>query len=816
VTFEEGIKQIASCLFAGCTGLEKIEIPDSVTLIDKKAFNGCENLQEIVIPDSVTKVEWVSFANCKNLKEVHIPDTVNSMGTYAFLGCTSLQKVHLPNIRINLCDGTFSGCTSLTEVNLPDTLQTIGSSAFYNCTSLTEINLPENVNTINSSAFSGCTALTKVTIPASMRKINSSAFSHCEALTDLTIAEGTTEISANAFEYCKALQSVTLPDSLQTLGDYAFRYCDVLSEVNIGAGLKVIPSYCFYEDAALVKVILPQQVTTVKSYAFGNCTQFTDVTMNRNVNTITLNAFSYPKRLTIHGVSGTYPQTFAEENDITFVALNTSATAIKLSKTDCNLGRGSTLQLTANITPADAADELTWTSTDDEIVTVDANGLLKGVKVGTASVVAMAGDVMETCNVTVYEKVTSVTLNCTSKALSMGDTLQLTATVNPSNAMNQKVSWSTSDETVATVNEEGLVTATGYGTAEITVTTEDGGYTKKCCITVKDVAVTGITLNVKTATIGVGNTYELIPTIAPENASVKDVTWTSSKPEVATVENGIVTAVSEGTTIIIAKTKDGAKTASCTVTVTANQEGNETPGTTEEAGGNETPGTTEETGGNETPGTTEEVGGNETPGTTEEVGGNETPGTTEEAGGSETPGTTEEIGGSETPLVPNSTTDKTTQNQSSTETALLPVGSVQTVSGAAYKVTKSTTDTKEVTYTAPTNKKKTSIKVPDTVNISGQIYKVTVIADKAFKNNSKLKSVTIGKNITKIGKEAFSGCKKLSKIIIKSTKLKTVGKNAIKGINKKATIKVPKKQLTKYKKLFKSKTGYKKSMKIKK
>ena len=82
--------------------------------------------------------------------------------------------------------------------------------------------------------------------------------------------------------------------------------------------------------------------------------------------------------------------------------------------------------------------------------------------------------------------------------------------------------------------------------------------------------------------------------------------------------------------------------------------------------------------------------------------------------------------------------------------------------------------------------------------------------------HKKLKSVTIGKNVKKIGKEAFYNCKKIKRITIKSANLKSVGKNAIKGINKKATIKVPKKQLKKYKRLFKSKTGYKKSMKIKK
>jgi hypothetical protein len=174
---------------------------------------------------------------------------------------------------------------------------------------------------------------------------------------------------------------------------------------------------------------------------------------------------------------------------------------------------------------------------------------------------------------------------------------------------------------------------------------------------------------------------------------------------------------------------------------------------------------------------------------------------------------------SETPTTPTSgsTTQntQTTDNQS-TETTLPAVGSTEKISGVSYKVTKSSAEKKEVTFTGRVSKTKTSVKVPDTVKIDGQIYKVTAISDKAFKNNSKLKSVTIGKNITKIGKEAFSGCKKLSKITIKSTKLKSVSKNALKGINAKATIKVPKKQLSAYKKLFNGKAGFKKTMKIKK
>ncbi len=129
-----------------------------------------------------------------------------------------------------------------------------------------------------------------------------------------------------------------------------------------------------------------------------------------------------------------------------------------------------------------------------------------------------------------------------------------------------------------------------------------------------------------------------------------------------------------------------------------------------------------------------------------------------------------------------------------------------------YKVTNAAKQEVQYTSNKTTQKK---VVVPDTVTVDGITYTVTSVADKAFANNKKLKSVTISKNITTIGKNAFSGCKNLKNIVIKSTKLKKIGKKAFKGIHKKAVIKVPKKQYAKYKKLFK-KAGLSKTVRIKK
>ncbi|BBF43749.1 L-fuconate dehydratase [Lachnospiraceae bacterium KM106-2] len=148
-------------------------------------------------------------------------------------------------------------------------------------------------------------------------------------------------------------------------------------------------------------------------------------------------------------------------------------------------------------------------------------------------------------------------------------------------------------------------------------------------------------------------------------------------------------------------------------------------------------------------------------------------------------------------------------------------GKTYTVSGLKYVVTKAKTNgTGTVSIKGTTkktsNKKFTSLTIGKTVKIKGFNYKITAISDKAYKNYKYLKKVTVGANVTKIGKDAFYNCKVLKSITIKSSKLTSVGKNAIKKINKKAIIKVPSKKLSKYKKLFKSSTGFKKTMKIKK
>ena len=166
--------------------------------------------------------------------------------------------------------------------------------------------------------------------------------------------------------------------------------------------------------------------------------------------------------------------------------------------------------------------------------------------------------------------------------------------------------------------------------------------------------------------------------------------------------------------------------------------------------------------------------------------------------------------------------DNLVKKQTSGQTIVPPpekkipeVGSIHSDAKASYKVLSATESGGTVSYVKPNKKTNKKITVPATIKIDGRTYKVTEIGNNAFKGNKNLTQITVGSNVKKIGKSAFEKCAKLKKITVKSKVLKSVGKQAVKGINKKCVIKVPKQKLAAYKKLFKGK-GLKSTMKIKK
>ena len=237
---------------------------------------------------------------------------------------------------------------------------------------------------------------------------------------------------------------------------------------------------------------------------------------------------------------------------------------------------GESAALSARVSPEAASDRVvSWSSSDRSVVTVDKTGTVQGLKPGTATVTATAEGKSGTCAVTVKAKavnVTEVTLDKTELTLTEGEAETLTATVRPDNADNRNVTWSSDKTEIATVDGAGKVTAVKAGEAVVTVTTEDGGKTATCKVTVKAKAVnvTEVTLDRTELTLTEGETGTLTATVKPDNADNRKVTWSSDKTDVATVDGaGKVTAVKAGEAVVTVTTEDGGKTATCKVTVKA-------------------------------------------------------------------------------------------------------------------------------------------------------------------------------------------------------------------------------------------------------
>lgn len=260
-------------------------------------------------------------------------------------------------------------------------------------------------------------------------------------------------------------------------------------------------------------------------------------------------------------------------------------TEVAVEPSEIILREGETEKLTSEISPDNAANKnVIWSSEDSTIAEVDGEGNVSGINVGTTVVTATTedGGFTANCSITVEAEepeeigVSGITINTGELTVEVGSTEKLTAEVEPFDAVNRNVIWASGDSSIAEVDGEGNVTGRKTGTTVVKVTTEDGGFTAECSITVKEkeaevtetIAATGVKLKPSELILKIGETDKVQAVIAPVDASNTHVTWTTKDKSVAEVdEEGNVTAKAEGTTVISAKTEDGGYTAACKVTV---------------------------------------------------------------------------------------------------------------------------------------------------------------------------------------------------------------------------------------------------------
>ena len=257
------------------------------------------------------------------------------------------------------------------------------------------------------------------------------------------------------------------------------------------------------------------------------------------------------------------------------VRVTQPAEGVFLNKTELKIQLGTSETLEATVQPATTnVKDLQWTSSNPEVASVDANGQVSALALGTADITVTTVDGGHTavCKVTVIQSVTGITLDAETATLRVGEqTLQLTAVVQPSDASDKSLVWTSSNAEVASVSETGLVTPLASGEALIMVTTVDGGFSATCAVTVVQ-PVLSITLNETSININPDMTFELVAQINPYDADNKELEWKSSDESVVTVDqNGVVTGVETGVgreATITVTSKDSGVSATCVVRVT--------------------------------------------------------------------------------------------------------------------------------------------------------------------------------------------------------------------------------------------------------
>lgn len=241
---------------------------------------------------------------------------------------------------------------------------------------------------------------------------------------------------------------------------------------------------------------------------------------------------------------------------------------LAIDQDDFTMAKGTTDKLSVTATPEAAliGKTVNWSSSDDSVVKVDQDGNIEAAGVGTATITASCEEFSDTVTITVNAPLTGIALNMQETSIKKGDTADLDVIYTPEDTTDDKtVTWTSSDDTVATVDEDGVVTALKDG--ETTITAKVGDLTAECLVHVREVTLEGIELDKSAITMNKGEESEALKvSYNPEDTTDdKTVTWSSENEDVATVENGVVTAVGAGTTTVTATV--GKYTAACEVTV---------------------------------------------------------------------------------------------------------------------------------------------------------------------------------------------------------------------------------------------------------
>ena len=478
-----------------------VVVESGVIDIGTYAFSGCSSISSIEFQEGLVNIFYHAFSGCSSISSIEFPEGLLNIYDYAFSGCGSLTSVKLPNSLEAIHTYVFSGCGSLTSIELPESLKHIFEGGFSDCSSLTSIELPNSMTSVDANVFSGCSSLTSVELPECLEYIGTNAFSNCSSLTSIELPESLTYISAGGFSGCSSLTSIELPEGFDMIQTDVFSGCSNLERIKLPASIAMICN-AFSGCISLSEVIyVGTQWCWDQVYVIPGQAEFNGATkMFLNKNCI--------RYATVTGLS-----------DMTYTGeALTQSPVVEYNGTILTEGTDYRVSYENNINHGSAG------------VIITGKGDYIGIK-----------------NESFWINQAPQTITASNLSL----TYLKTGTIKVSGSKG-KLSFTSSNTAVATVDSAGKVTAKGAGKATITITAAaTNNYntaTKQITVTVAK-AAQSITAKAAASSVAVGKTTTVSITGAKGTKSYK-----SSDTTVAAVNasTGLVTAKKVGTVKITA------------------------------------------------------------------------------------------------------------------------------------------------------------------------------------------------------------------------------------------------------------------------
>ena len=694
-------------------------------------------------------IEITSYTG--NVTDLVIPEEiegkkVTTIDAGAFSGHSELTSIELPTGITSIGDSAFLGCSKLSEIELPEGITSIKTNVFSECISLTSMKLPDSVTAIGRGAFWGCSGLKSIELPKDMTSIGIMAFHGCISLTSIKLPAGITGIEESVFDGCIALTSIELPENITSIGNNAFEGCSRLTSIELPENITSIGESAFEKCTGLITVKLPKNITNIGRRAFFECSKLSGIEL---------------------------PEELVSIEDRTFYGCRELAD-IKLPKNLTSIGDSAFYDCNG-LTGIELPESLTSIGEDafTECYRLAGIRLPKGIKsIGAGTFWGCSG----LTSIELPEGITSIGESAFSYCSSL-KSIQLPEGIT-------EIEEYTFDgcSALARIRIPAGVTAiaeTAFSDCnELTILCDDGSYAYsyataqklpvKRFYTVTFEPEGGVGLEQNSVTAIEGDALGALPAVTRKGYTFKG--WFTEK--------------SGGTEV----TKDTIVTADLTMYAQWEEVKDEPDIRQEKQSIDQAEVTL-------SAGRTAYDGKAKKPSVI----------SVKLAGKVLTAGTDYTIiYNGNTNIGTASVIVTGTGNYTGTVTKTFTIYAKKgtTVTSGAYRY--KFTGNSEVAFAGIKSAKTKKVTIPKTVKIGGKIFKVTSIAKKALFNRSKVTSVTIGENVKTIGASAFGKCKRLSTITIRTTKLKSVGKNALNGVRADAKIKVPSRKLKAYRKILKN------------